>query len=232
MAAGALRGLYLTVAFGATPDRVAHEMLAAFHGQLQLAIEHSMTRGAAQSTRWRTAEKLLEPDFAKYAELRKHSDCVVARAEALARHLAMSQAEVDQVKLVARVHDVGMRLLDYDRLYRKRDLSHDELTLLQQHPVVGAALVEPLLGREIARAVLSHHERFDGGGYPNDLRGTDIPFPARLVQICDIYEAMTATDNYQVPLSHDAAMAVIGRGAGSQFDGELAATFQAMMAKS
>jgi HD-GYP domain-containing protein (c-di-GMP phosphodiesterase class II) len=206
--------------------------LGAFHSQLQFAIDQAIGRRDHDALQMRIAEKLLEPDFEKYPELRGHTHAVVARTEAFGRFLGITQHEVDIMRIVAMVHDVGMRLLDYDRLYRKRDLSHDELTLLQQHPVVGAALVEPLLGQEIARAVLAHHERFDGGGYPHDLRGTDIPFPARLVQICDIYEAMTAADNYQVPLSHDAAMAVIGRGAGSQFDGELAARFQAMMAAS
>jgi len=232
VAAGSMRSLYLSVAFTAEPDRTAHELLGAFHSQLQIALDQAIGRRDHDALQMRIAEKLLEPDFEKYPELRGHTHAVVARTEAFGRFLGITQHEIETMRIVAMVHDVGMRLLDYDRLYRKRDLSHDELTLLQQHPVVGAALVEPLLGREIARAVLSHHERFDGGGYPNDLRGTDIPFPARLVQICDIYEAMTAADNYQVPLSHDAAMAVIGRGAGSQFDGELAATFQAMMAAS
>jgi len=92
--------------------------------------------------------------------------------------------------------------------------------------------VEPLLGREIARSVLSHHERFEGGGYPNGIRGTDIPLPSRILQICDVYESMTAKENYQVPLTHEAAMAVIIRGAGTQFDGDLAMRFQAMMVAS
>src|SRR5205085_3834561 len=111
--AGALRGLYLTVAFGASPDRAAHEMLAAFHTQLQLAIEHSMTRAAAQAVRWRIAEKLLEPDFSHYPELRRHSDDVVARVEAFARFIALSQQEVETARVGALVHDAGMRLLDY-----------------------------------------------------------------------------------------------------------------------
>src|ERR1044071_180994 len=79
--AGALRGLYLTVGFSEPPDRAAHELLAAFHGQLQLAIEHSMNRGAGQSIRARIAKKRLDPDFAKSPERRRHSEAVAARAE-------------------------------------------------------------------------------------------------------------------------------------------------------
>ena len=227
--AGALRGLYLTVAFGGNPDRAAHEMLAAFHAQLQLAIEHSMMRGAAQSVRWRIAEKLLEPDFSHYPELRRHADAVVARVDTFAHFIALSQQEVETARIVALVHDAGMRLLDYDRLYRKRDLSQDEMGILQEHVQVGAALVEPLLGNEIARAVLCHHERWDGRGYPNALAGEEIPRLARIIQICDAYEMMIATDNYQTPEPPPKALGILTRGAGSQFDPELVSRFAEMM---
>ena len=224
-----MRSLYLSVAFTAEPDRAAHELLTAFHSQLQYAIDQAISRRDHDALQIRIAEKLLEPDFEKYPELRGHTSAVVARSEAFGRFLGITQHEFEIMRIVAAVHDVGMRLLDYDRLYRKRDLSHDELMLLQQHPVVGAALVEPLLGQEIARAVLAHHERFDGGGYPNDLRGTDIPLTARLVQICDAWVTMTDPDSYQVPESRDAALSTLTRAAGAQFDAELTARFVDMM---
>ena len=176
--------------------------------------------------RMHVAEKLLEPDFAKYAELRRHTDLVVARVEQFTRILGMSAAESENVKLVAMVHDCGMRLLEYERLYRKPDLSPEELSVLREHAFVGAAVVEPLLGAEIARAVLCHHERVDGRGYPNELHGDDIPYAARIVQICDAWVAMTDVETYQQRIeSAEDAMAVITRGAGGQFDAELAKKF-------
>ncbi len=142
----------------------------------------------------------------------------------------MSQAEVDQVKLVARVHDVGMRLLDYDRLYRKNDLQTEELNILREHTIIGAAVVEPLLGNEIARGVLCHHERWDGRGYPNQLHGEEIPRIARVVQVCDVYESMVSIDNnYQPPVPREVAQAMISREAGGQFDAEVANRFLEMM---
>ena len=227
--AGSLRGLYLTVGFSEPPDRTAHELLAAFHGQLQLAIEHSMNRGAVQSIRARIAEKLLEPDFAKYPELRRHSEAVAARAETFARFLALSPAEIEDVHLAALVHDCGMRLLDYEKLYRKRDISPDEMQILREHVAVSSVLVEPVLGPEIARIVLCHHERADGRGYPNELHGDDIPLLSRIIQICDAYETMIAPDSYARPQPHDAAMQIITSGAGTQFDAELARRFGEMM---
>lgn len=227
--AGSLKGVYLTVAFRDDPDRSAHDLLAALHRQMQTAIDQSVQRRANDVTRRRIAEKLLEPDFIQYPELRRHTECVVKRIDQFAKFLALSPAEVENARLLGIVHDVGMRVLDYDRLYRKRDVSHDERELLQTHVVIGAAIVEPFLGRDIARAVLSHHERWDGGGYPQDIRGAEIPLLARVLQVCDVYEAMVSTDNYQTPQTHDAAMTVIGRGAGIQFDPDLAGRFAEMM---
>jgi len=229
LAVDSMRGLYLTVVFAGTPDRAAHELLAAFHAQLQIAIEHSLSRNAMQATRARIAEALIEPDFTSYPELRRHSEDVVSRVETFARFLSLSPADTETARIVALVHDVGMRLLDYDRLYRKRDLSADELSILREHAAVGAAIVEPLLGNEIARAVLSHHERWDGRGYPNELHGDDIPRSARIVQICDVYETMIAADSYAPAEPLDRAASKIAQAAGTQFDPELAKRFVDML---
>jgi len=222
---GSLRGLYLTIGFAGVPDRVAHELLAALHGHLQLVIEQSMQRGTISTLRLRAAEKLVEPEFTKFAELRRHSAVVEKLAEGFARFLALTPAEVENAKLVALTHDAGMRLLDYERLYRKKDLSEEELAFLREHTSVGAAMIEPLLGAEVARAVFCHHERPDGRGYPNELRGDEIPLLSRLVAICDAYATITDPGSYQTAESPQAALAIISRAAGSQFDAELALRF-------
>lgn len=224
-----LRGLYLTVAFDSAPDGVARDLLSAFHAQLQTAIEYAIVRGNAPALRARIAQKLVEPDFAQFPALQQHTDGVVARTESFAAFLGLSAADVETARLVAIVHDAGMRLLDYDRLYRKDGLSPDELSILREHPVVGAALVEPLLGSDVARVVLCHHERADGRGYPNELPGDEVPPIARVVQICDAFETMIATDSYAPPQPRDAALAVIARAAGTQFDVDLARRFVEMM---
>lgn len=219
------RGIYLTIAFDTVPERSTHELLAAMLGTLQLAIEQSSSRSALTDLRWRAAQKLLEPDFVELTALRRHCDEVVARSEQLARHLGMSAQDVENVRLVALLHDSGMRLLDYEALYRRHDLSNDELGILREHPAVGAALVEPLLGAEIARAVLFHHERWDGAGYPSQLAGDEIPLASRVVQICDAYVAMTDADSYQQPHTPEEALATIANAAGRQFDPELVKRF-------
>ncbi len=224
-----LRGIYLTVVFIAAPERAVHELLSVFHRQLQVAIESSLSRRALQQIRSNIAVALLEPDFSKYPELRRHSEAVASRVEAFARFVRLSPVEAETARIVALIHDVGMRLLDYDNLYRRENLSPDELAILREHPAVSAAIVEPLLGHEIARAVLYHHERWDGLGYPNNLMGTAIPAVTRLVQICDVYETMIASDSYAAPESLDQAAVKMAQGAGTQFDPELTQRFLDML---
>lgn len=226
---GTMKGLYLTVVFGGNPDRVAHELLGVLHAHLQLVLEQGMGRNALGSLQWRVAQKLVEPDFTKYPELRRHSEQVVELTVSFARHMALSPAEVEQARILALVHDAGMRLLDYERLYRKRDLTQEELGFLREHPSVGAAMVEPLLGAEIARAVLCHHERVDGRGYPNELHGEEIPLLSRLVQLCDAWVAMTDPESYQPSEPRAAAVSTIAQAAGTQFDAQLARQFGTMI---
>jgi hypothetical protein len=225
--ANAMRGLYLTVAFEAAPDSLAHDLLGVFHAQLQTAIEHSILRGNAPALRVRIAHKIVEPDFAQFPELRKHIDAVVARTDAFSAFLRLPAADAENARLTAMVHDAGMRLLEYDRLYRKHDLTQDEMAILREHPAVGAALVEPLLGPEVAQLVLCHHERADGRGYPNEMPANEVPPIARMVQICDAFETMIA-GSYNAPQPRDAALAAIARNAGSQFDADLARRFAEM----
>jgi hypothetical protein len=229
LTAGSIRGLYLTVAFSANPDRVAHELLGVLHTHLQLVIEQSMARGALGAVHAKIAEKLVEPDFAKYPELRRHTELVSRLCESFARHLSLPPADVETARIAGIVHDCGMRLLDYDRLYRKPDLSAEELSFLREHPVVGAAMVEPLLGADIGRIVLCHHERVDGRGYPNELHGDEIPLLARVLQLCDAWVAITDADSYQQPESRENALSTLSRAAGEQFDGALTPRFIEMV---
>jgi hypothetical protein len=224
-----LRGLYLTVVFNGNPDRSAHELLAVLHTHLQLVLEQSVHRGALTTLQSHIAEKLVEPDFTSYPELRRHSDLVSRLCESFARYLAMAPADVETARIAGLVHDCGLRLLDYDRLYCKRDLTTEELAFLREHPSVGAAMTEPVLGAELARVVLCHHERADGTGYPNQLPGDEIPLLSRVLALCDAWIAMTDPETYQTPESRDSAIAILTRVAGAQFDAQVTGKFVEMV---
>ena len=226
--AGSLSGVFLTVSFAAAPERSTHDLLAVLLSHLQLVIEQSLNRGALSMLRVRIASKLLEPDLLTYPTLRRHCQAVAAVTESFAHHLGMSSADAENARILALVHDAGMRLLDYDRLYRKKNPTKEELAILREHVSVGAAIVEPLLGSEIAYAVLCHHERVDGTGYPAGLRGDEIPLLSRIVELCDAWVAMTDPETYHPPRAPDMVLSDIREGAGTQFDAELARRFVEM----
>jgi HD domain-containing protein/GAF domain-containing protein len=219
-------GLVLTVAFERTPEAQAERALNMFLRQIEQSVETAIAAGTGRSDRLLVAEKLLEPDFQKYPELLDHCREVSMMSQRLATILGLSPTEIEVARTAGLVHDVGLRLLDYDRLYRRPNLTAEELRGLAEHPIVGAAIVEPLLGPEVAQAVLRHHERVDGKGYPSRMSGDLIPLPSRIIQVCDAWVAMTAHASYRVtPLSRRDAAQKIREAAGSQFDEAVVAHF-------
>ena len=220
-----VEGLVLTVAFEKPPEQQSQRALKTLLRQLEQAVESTISATSGRSERALIAERLLEPDFTRYADLAEHSREVSMIAQRFARALDLPPAQVETVRIAALVHDVGLRLLDYERLYRRPSLSAEELHGLAEHPVVGAALVEPLLGQDVAQAVLRHHERVDGKGYPSRLSGQQIPLAARVLAIADAWVAMTSRQTYQTPVSNEQAAKRLREGAGTQFDSTLVERF-------
>jgi hypothetical protein len=211
-----------TVALSQPPDAAGQKSLRVLLRQIEQSID-SATGGARD--RQRIAEKLLEPDFQRYPDLVDHCREVSTLAQRFATSLELPAAQIETVRLAALVHDVGLRLIDYDRLYRRAKLQPEELRAMAEHPIIGAAIVEPLLGGEIAQAVLRHHERVDGRGYPSRLSGTAIPLASRVIQICDAFVAMSSRRSYQPAMSAQDARKRLLEGAGTQFDEALLQKF-------
>jgi response regulator RpfG family c-di-GMP phosphodiesterase len=220
-----VEGLVLTVAFERTPEAQAQRALTIFLRQIEQSVESAMAATSGRNDRQAIAERLLEPDFQKFPELAEHCRHVAHVANKFARSLDLPPLQVENIRLAALVHDVGMRLLDYDRIYKKASLAPDELRALFEHPTIGAAIVEPFLGSDVAQTVLRHHERVDGRGYPSRLSGNQIPLAARIVQIADAWVAMTSRHSYQIAVPPQQAMAKLREGAGTQFDGALVERF-------
>ncbi|MEO8379654.1 MAG: HD domain-containing phosphohydrolase [Acidobacteriota bacterium] len=220
-----VEGLVLTISFDRQPDGAAQRTLKLLLRQLEHSLESIVTAGSGRSEKLLIAERLLEPDFQKFPELAEHSREVAVVSQRFARALELPAAQIETVRLAALVHDVGMRLLDYERLYRAPTLTTDEMKTLHEHPVVGAALVEPLLGAEVAQAVLRHHERMDGRGYPSRLSGAQIPLASRILQIADAWVSMTSAQSYQSPIGREQASQRLRDSAGSQFDSALVDRF-------
>jgi hypothetical protein len=229
--AQSVEGLVLTVAFERTPESQAQRALHIFLRQIESSIESAIAATGGRNDRQVIAEFLLEPDFQRFPDLIDHSRQVSSIAQRFAITLDVPPTQVETIRIAALVHDVGLRLLDYDRLYRRSNLTADEMRALAEHPIVGAALVEPLLGPEVAQAVLRHHERVDGKGYPSRMPGAQIPLASKIIQIADAWVAMTSATSYQQSVQREQAVKKLREGAGTQFDADLVTRFAAALAQ-
>jgi len=220
-------GLVLTVALERKATDEARAQIEQLAEQLGVCVAAMVGRAEWLQRRVVIAEALLEPDFRPMPILAGHSRLVAGIAQRLAETLKMSEDFIETVRLGALVHDVGLRLLDYDRLGAGGRLTDEQMQIVIEHPLVGAALVEPFLGRDVADVVLRHHERYDGKGYPGRLAGERIPLAARIVQIADCWAAMTSPESYVPSVDRNEAMHRLRKDAGAQFDPLLVGTFVA-----
>lgn len=147
-------------------------------------------------------------------------------AELLAEKAGLSEAVVARVAIGGFLHDLGKIGIPDAILRKPGRLDADEYETIRTHPEVGARLlaVHPLAAL-VCGAVESHHERPDGRGYPRGLPGTEIPLDARVVAICDAFDAMTSTRPYRVGMPIETALDIIGARLGTQFDAELGSHF-------
>jgi diguanylate cyclase (GGDEF)-like protein len=149
----------------------------------------------------------------------EHSASVVEMAKTVAAALGLDEFEVERVGHAALLHDIGKVGVPDRILHKSGPLAGDEWELMREHPLIGERILRAIPGLgSVARMVRHEHERFDGGGYPDGLRGDEIPIGSRIILACDAYHAMTSDRAYRSAMEHDEAIAELARGAGSQFD--------------
>ena len=155
-----------------------------------------------------------------------HGARVAALAEPLASSLGWDRERIKALRSAAPLHDIGKVKVRPEVLAKPGPLTPEEVAEIRRHPTAGAALVTPLRSaRHALPYVLFHHERWDGGGYPAGLHGRSIPMEARILAVADAFDAMISTRPYRPALSHERALAEIGRCAGTQFDPRVAELF-------
>jgi putative nucleotidyltransferase with HDIG domain len=148
-----------------------------------------------------------------------HSSATMFHAVAVARDLGLDEEEVAAVQLGALFHDIGKIGIPESILRKPERLTEAEWAEMRLHPTVGANLLAHVPTLEKVRpVVLSHHERWDGSGYPNGLRGDQIPMAAQIIAVADSYEAMTSTRPYRRALSFDHAIRELRAASGSQLN--------------
>jgi HD-GYP domain-containing protein (c-di-GMP phosphodiesterase class II) len=160
----------------------------------------------------------------------RHSAEVGELARKVGERLGMAGDEVTLLECAARLHDVGKLGVPDTILQKPGPLDESEWAIMRRHPEWGAEMVSSVPGLErLGLLVGSHHERWDGGGYPEGLAGERIPLASRVISACDAYAAMVSRRPYRASLSVRSALRELMAGAGSQFDPAVVAAVEAQI---
>jgi putative nucleotidyltransferase with HDIG domain len=152
----------------------------------------------------------------------RHAAAVAHYAIELARAAGLDEREQAVVHTAGLLHDIGKEALPDHLLLGRTPLEDGDRQLLERHPAAGARLLLRVEGLgEVATAVLAHHERIDGKGYPDGLTGDEIPMTSRILAIAEVYDVLTSPDSYRVPISAAEAEDELRAVAGTQLDGRL-----------
>lgn len=155
-----------------------------------------------------------------------HSERVARLSLMIAEEFGFTPVEARDLQVAAYLHDIGKVGIDREIIRCPRPLSQSETTLLKSHPQRGLRMVSPLNLSTLARSVIrSHHESWDGTGYPDGLRAENIPLAARIVRVADSYDAMTSDRSYRCAKSQARAIAELRKGALSEFDPDVVDVF-------
>ncbi len=172
---------------------------------------------------------------AKDRYTRGHSQRVGDLARTCAMHLGLAGYLAERIRIAGLLHDIGKIAVPEKLLNKKGPLTREEFLRVIDHPVIGEEMVRPLTTlTSVLQLIRHHHERFDGRGYPDGLRGESIPYEVRLLSIVDAYDALTSHRAYRpAPLTHDAAMETLRREAtGGKWDPVMVEQFAGMLGTS
>jgi putative nucleotidyltransferase with HDIG domain len=155
-----------------------------------------------------------------------HSERVASFALAIAKEMQFNEHDMEMLKIGSLLHDIG-KIGTYDVILEKTEpLTEKEWELIKMHPSKGAAILNPVGQlQKVIPIVKYHHERFDGKGYPDGLKGHDIPLLARILCVADSFDAVTANRPYKPAMDKEEAIGYIRQQAGTQFDPDIVKIF-------
>ena len=206
------------------PDEASDVTLALQLADKRLYEQKGDRRRARDGTQVR--DVLMQALRERRPDLDEHIGGVAALANAVARRFDLNSEQVDEVTKAAELHDIGKMAVPDAILEKPASLDERERAMIKQHTVVGERIlaVAPAL-RKIGKLVRYSHERWDGAGYPDRLAGEEIPLGARIIAVCDAFDAMTTNRPYQPAIPLDDALEELRRCAGTQFDPDVVELF-------
>lgn len=151
-----------------------------------------------------------------------HSERVAQLSVVLAQDLHLSDRDIENIEYTALLHDIGKIGIDDRILGKSSKLSNEEFKKIKEHPIVGANIIEPVdFLKNSYEAIYHHHERYNGGGYPDGLKAKDIPLCARIIAVADAYDAMGSDRPYRKKLSKEKILKEFTEQSGKQFDPQI-----------
>jgi diguanylate cyclase (GGDEF)-like protein len=175
--------------------------------------------------------------FAKTLELKdhytgEHVENTVHFATQIAKELNLPKDDIELIKQAAMLHDLGKIGISESILLKKGKLNKKELEEIKRHPQIGADIIRPIqFLHALIPFIFYHHERWDGKGYPSGIKGEDIPLGARVIAIADVYQALISDRPYHKAFSKTAAIDIIKKASGAQFDPRIVRSFLKIIAK-
>ncbi|MGM0606867.1 MAG: HD domain-containing phosphohydrolase [Candidatus Muiribacteriota bacterium] len=161
-----------------------------------------------------------------------HSERVMEYSVAIAVKLGLTDKDIKNIKFGALLHDIGKVGVDIGILNKPGRLTDEEYEIIKNHPFQGHEIIKPVKFLEDKFAAIRyHHERWDGGGYPDKLKGEGIPLEARIVALADTFDAMTSTRSYRKALDKEVAIGEIEKNSGTQFDPRVVEAFMKVVNK-
>ena len=158
-----------------------------------------------------------------------HSKRVTDYSLELSRKLFLFEKDIEKIRIAALLHDIGKIGIKEDVLHKNSPLSYEEYLHISEHPNIAVDILKMIIkDKEIIRTIKHHHERFDGKGVPDGLKGEDIPLGSRIIAVSDSYDAMTSNRPYRSFLPSEEAIAELKRCAGTQFDPKIVDSFIAL----
>ena len=205
-------------------------LLTTLASQAAIAIENARLYEKTQRTYFETIRSLAQALEARDSYTRGHSERVTGYALRIAEAMGMTGDMLDLVRYAGLLHDIGKIGISDAVLNKPGTLTREDRRIIETHPRFADNILAPIrfLQRALV-AVYHHHERWDGTGYPDGLKGEGIPLAARIICVADAFDAMASDRPYRVAMSRDAAVEEIRRNAGSQFDPKVVEVFLGIM---
>ncbi|HZD60925.1 MAG TPA: HD domain-containing phosphohydrolase [Anaerolineae bacterium] len=201
-------------------------LLGTLGSRAVLAIENALLFNKLELAYLEIIESLVKAVEAKDRYTCGHSEEVAILARDIVMAMGLGAEKAKQLYVAGLLHDVGKIGISSAILYKQEGLTEAEYDEIKLHPFKGYQILKPIGNlKDLAEVVLQHHERYDGTGYPNGLRGKDILIEARILAVADAFQAMISDRPYRKGLPYDEAIIEIKKGIGSQFDPEVAETF-------